>query len=465
MESNIFTYIERYAKEMEAKSAFICRDYSVTFKELLKLIYINRKAIANKFSQHKYVIILRVKDPISFIIIYLTLFSLERPFLVVSNDLTEFEISEIKISLKNSIILEDDEVIRDHSLSNDSELGKKELKPDPEKAYMLQLSSGSTGRPKFCIRTLRNLFFEGLSYIKTLNITSDDMIYTVPPLQHSYAMGAGLIPGLIAGATNIIEKRFIPRTVLNYIHKYKPSILILVPIMAKSLYKTYSKRVFDLSSLRVVIVGAGKITKEIFENFYNKFGIMLSANYGSSETGGVISRLNNKLFTSIGNPMYGVKIKICDDNENSVPTGQIGELYIKTPAMTPKYYNEKNHNITKDFFYKTSDMVIRDVDGNVFFQYRKKNIINIGGKKVNPVEIENVIQRLNAVTECLVLKYNKTEESEGIRAIIVGDKKLTTSQILQHCKKYLSDYKIPGMIEFREFIPKNDIGKIIFDKL
>jgi long-chain acyl-CoA synthetase len=235
--------------------------------------------------------------------------------------------------------------------------------------------------------------------------------------------------------------------------------------MAKSLYKTYSKRVFDLSSLRVVIVGAGKITKEIFENFYNKFGIMLSANYGSSETGGVISRLNNKLFTSIGNPMYGVKIKICDDNENSVPTGQIGELYIKTPAMTPKYYNEKNHNITKDFFYKTSDMVIRDVDGNVFFQYRKKNIINIGGKKVNPVEIENVIQRLNAVTECLVLKYNKTEESEGIRAIIVGDKKLTTSQILQHCKKYLSDYKIPGMIEFREFIPKNDIGKIIFDKL
>lgn len=129
------------------------------------------------------------------------------------------------------------------------------------------------------------------------------------PIYHSFAFGFAIIAGLASGASIVIQRNFLPRQYLNMMVSEKATLSLLVPVMASVLSKTFLPFDVDLSALRYLIVGAGAIPENVFHSFKEKYGVSLSANYGRSETGGIITRIEPDIYPSIGTPMYGVDVR------------------------------------------------------------------------------------------------------------------------------------------------------------
>ena len=321
------------------------------------------------------------------------------------------------------------------------------------------MTSGSTGEPKFCIRTLKALEYEGQSYISTFSLNHTDVLLSGAPLHHSYALGGAIFPALLGGACLLIINKFVPRQLLRLVEEYHVTFMLLVPVMAKMLCDMYSIKRFDTSSLRIVLVGAGSITEDLYNNFLEKYKIYLMSNYGSTETGGLVSRLEPFPVPSIGKVMDGTEIKLCDEEGRSVQEGQLGEIYVKTKGMFLGYYNNDDVPFDANGFFPMGDLAIKDENDYIYIKGRKKLLINAGGKKINPIEVEKIIQEIESVKECVVVGVKKANNNEIVKAYVVADS-LTKEEIIQYCRTKLSTYKIPGIIEFVSKIPRNSVGKI-----
>ena len=324
---------------------------------------------------------------------------------------------------------------------------------------ILHMTSGSTGKAKFCIRTIDNLTSEGLAFRTKLETSSIDKVLGVPPLYHSYALGAALMTALVSGSCLYTLDKFVPREVLRIVEEDRITILILVPIMAKLLCSTYTSSKSNLCSLRIALVGAGAITVDIYNSFLSKFGISLQCNYGSTETGGIVTRLKPEPRMSIGKPMEGVQIKIICENGTYVSENMEGELWVKCSSMLSGYYGIQSKCIDDDGYFPMGDIVVMDERGYLYLKGRKKNIINVGGKKVNPYEVEEVLRKIPGMKECVVIGFKKANGEEAVKAIVVSEM-LTEYTIRKYCISVLSDFKVPSIIEFQNRLPRNELGKI-----
>ena len=245
------------------------------------------------------------------------------------------------------------------------------------------LTSGSTGIRKYCKRTETGLVAEGLRYKHTLRIQKEDKILAVAPIYHSFSLGAACFAALVSGATLCVTERFVPREVLWTAYRGQVTIMILVPAMARLLYKTRTSAEVNLSSVRLVLAGAGVITEETFAGFRNKFGINLSSNYGSTETGGIITRVGGDSCSSIGKPMITTEIKIVDDiTESSLcrTTLTEGELWVKAEGMFTGYLNELKPPFDAEGYMPMGDYVRMDETGNIYFWDEKKQSLTLVAK-------------------------------------------------------------------------------------
>lgn len=175
---------------------------------------------------------------------------------------------------------------------------------DEKKAGILHCTSGSTSRPKLCYRTLAALTAEGRSFKELLYITEKDKILGLPPLYHSFALGAALMSSIVSGASLILIPQFKPRQALEVIIDEKVSIVVLVPIMAKVISNLADKKNEKYDSLRVALCGAGAVNQELYDTFKSAFGVNLMCNYGSTETGGIISRVSNEYIERMNNGQF-----------------------------------------------------------------------------------------------------------------------------------------------------------------
>jgi long-chain acyl-CoA synthetase len=346
----------------------------------------------------------------------------------------------------------------------DEEISFSFSKEDMSNTGIYHLTSGTTCRPKLCIRTLEAIMNEALSYKETYSLYNRDKILSIPTLQHSYAMGAALFTSIVLGASLHMIDNFIPRKVINIIKSRKITVLIMVPIIAKALCNTFTQPTDELSSIRIALVGAGAISAELYYGFKEKFGITLLSNYGSTETGGVIARTEPLPYSSIGKPMSGVKVKLCDDNGERVKQGQEGEIRVKCDGMLRGYLMEETSAFDDEGYFKTGDIAIQDEQDNLLVKYRKKLLINVGGKKILPCEIEEVLLSFNGVKECVVVGIGEEQEQKGVKAIIVGEE-IDEVALREYCAKKLENYKLPSIIEFRQSISKNNLGKISYSDL
>jgi long-chain acyl-CoA synthetase len=328
--------------------------------------------------------------------------------------------------------------------------------PDAHECGVLHLSSGTTGTTKLCRRTLAACTFEGLAYRTVLGISKADGIVSGPPLTHSYAFGGALMAALASSASLHLTGDFVPRRVLTTASDRRATVLLLVPVMARLLLATRGD--FDLTALRYLLVGAGAVPQDMSDAFRSRFGLGLAGNYGSSETGGLCCRLETGDTASVGRPMPGVDLSLRVDGHEA-NTGEIGEVWVRSNQIMSSYLGQLETATDTDGFFPMHDLATRDEAGNVSIVARTKSLIKVGGRAVNPAEIERVLSSHPGVRDCLVVGYAKDNGDQGVRALLVSDETLDTDELRRLCARHLSHYKVPQRVEQVSRIERNALGK------
>ncbi len=340
---------------------------------------------------------------------------------------------------------------------------------------LYQYSSGSTGRPKRVCRTQKNLLYEGKNFTTTAKITAFDNILCIVPLFHAHGLGNCLLASACTGATLIfleelvqnkspLEVPFVFRCprVLELIQTEKVTILPGVPYIFRALAEIPK---IDLPTVRLCFSAGNFLAKNTFDKFTHKFGIPVRQLYGCTEAGSVSINLDGPEITydSVGLPVKNVEVKIMDGQGKEESCGLIGEIVIKSQALTSGYCNmpELNREAFKDSYFFTGDLGKKDKDGRLYIIGRKKIFIDTGGHKVDPLEIEDVIITHPKVREAVIVGTKGPDAGEIIKAVIVLKDKCKEDELLSYCKDKLAGFKIPKVIEFREEIPKSPLGKIL----
>lgn len=451
---NIISCIKSNLRCLGKKKAIGTEDFELTYEQLFSYVNIS----ASKFHAYGYSedipIILKCERQIDFILIFLSLLVGGYQVIPIPYDMNENELLKIA-NMTNAVTFDNDKMVEIDTISYKNENSK--VTYYKEKG-IYHITSGTTGEAKICIRTSEALINEGLDYQNTFGITSSDNIMSLCPVYHSFALGAALMAALVSGAYYYAVDFKYPRKALQEISKEKITYITCVPYLANLICRISVDDEMKFY-LRKVVVGAGKVTKDLNNNFKSKFGIELSGNYGSTETGGTISRNSGEPLESIGKPMKSVSIKICDDFGNEVEPNSLGELLVKTNSMLKGYFACKTV-FDKDGYFNTGDIAKMDDAGNIYIEGRKKNFIKIGGKTVNLQEIDGILRSNENIKDCYLSTQKLSNGEIRIVVYIANTNPMSESDVRNYCKKFMSDFKIPAKIVFVEDIPRDKMGKI-----
>lgn len=340
----------------------------------------------------------------------------------------------------------------------------------PDSPVMYQFSSGSTGKPKQIGRTHANLLFELDSLLQMLQISHEDRFLGVVPFSHVNGLMRTMLASIRAGATLYPLLRFDRQGVAEAIEKNKISLFIAVPFMFSMLAKTNFRRRPNFSSLRLCISASAAMPGKLNQQFYQAFGRYVRQLYGSTETGTISVNLRPDVensLESVGSPIAGVEVQVFTEDGRIAKPGEIGELAVKSPATIRAYegLDEANQKAFRDGFFFTGDLGKRDEEGLLYLVGRKKFFINKGGYKIDPREIEEVIESHAAVEEVVVLGLPTPYGDERVKAVVVLKTSVTEEEIINHCRGKIASFKVPSLVEFRESLPKSPTGKILREML
>ncbi|MEO9946925.1 class I adenylate-forming enzyme family protein [Paraglaciecola sp.] len=329
---------------------------------------------------------------------------------------------------------------------------------------LIMFSSGSTGGSKQIIRSYQNLVSEWVIARDTIEITSADVFLCSVPLHHSHGFGNCLIAALLNGAKLVITiGEFNPRNVVKALAKHKVSIYPSATFMLKMLSRIRMREEPDLTSLRLIYSAGAQLELDVIEDFQKTFSKTPYQLYGSTETGAIAINLGGGKLNSVGKPMVNTEVDVISENGETLPASETGEIVVSSPSATTFYEGkpEQSSKTFKDGCYFTGDLGYLDEDGFLFITGRKKAMINVAGLKVDPEEVETVLNRMPQVQEVVVVGKPDGDYGELVKAVIVAKAEVTETQIIEYAKQYLAEYKWPKNIEFRSEIPKSPLGKIL----
>lgn len=331
---------------------------------------------------------------------------------------------------------------------------------------LYQYSSGSTGTPKRVVRNQFNLVQEANNYAHTVKLTREDRILAVVPMFHAHGFGNCLLATIRVGATMFTLESFNRQQVMDVLVEKDITVFPGVPFMFSILADSPSIAATRLPALRLAFSAGAPLAHKTFESFLHKFGVPVRQLYGSTETGSVAINMGSTtgdLWSSVGQAIHNVELKIVDDDGQLAGFDQTGEIIIHSQAMTTGYANldEVNRQTFNNGYFWSGDLGRADKDGNLFISGRKTLFINVGGNKVDPAQIEAVINECPAVIESVVLGVDGGHSQEIIKAVVVCKQACEVEQIKDWCRGKVADFKVPRIVEFRDEIPRSPLGKIL----
>ncbi len=331
-------------------------------------------------------------------------------------------------------------------------------------------TSGTTGKPKGAMLTHRNFIAnaEQVDRLQRLSVGPDDVLLLVLPLFHIFAMNVGLNFAVRQGGTIDLVARFDAVTVLKEIEKHRCTIFLGAPPMYIGFTNLPDLESYDLSSLRVVNSGAAALPIEVLKRFEQVTGVQIQEGYGLTETAPV-SHSNaagpvNKPGT-VGPPIPGVESRVVDEEDREVPIGTEGEIVIRGENVTNGYWNlpEASAETLRGGWFHTGDIGFVDADGYYSIVDRKKDMINAGGFKVWPREVEEVLFAHPAIADATVVGMPDAYAGERPLAYVVrrAGQDVSAEDIIAYCKEHMASFKAPSRVEFRHELPKNMSGKVL----
>ncbi len=341
---------------------------------------------------------------------------------------------------------------------------------------ILLFSGGTTGTPKAALGTHHSLFMAGMqlrTWLRNVLKDWDDVILLNMPLFHAYGLVGVMATGLVGHNTFAVIPN--PRDLsdlLKTIQKVRPAFLPGVPTIFNALldHPKVTSGQIDLTCIKLCISGASSLLAETKQRFETVTGGRIIEAYALTESmlGATVSPVLGVYKPgSIGIPLPDVEVRIVDieTGEDKLTYGEIGEILLRAPQVMQGYWKkpEETTQILRDGWLFTGDIGYQDEDGYVFIVDRKKDLIKPGGFQVWPRDVEEVIATHPSVAEVCVGGIPDLHSVEAVKAWVVlyAGQALSEAELRDYCRKRLAAYKIPKVIEFRESLPKSNVGKIL----
>lgn len=331
--------------------------------------------------------------------------------------------------------------------------------------YLLLSSSGTTGSPKIVQRSRQSLDAVAHAMVNAIGFVSADRVLACVPLTHSYGIEHGLLAPLWAGCGVDLCDGF-DLSAVGRVLGSEITVLPAVPAMIEML-TTLADAPDRLAALRRVYSAGGPLSPAINERFARRYDRRVGQVYGMTEIGSVtFNDPDDADFVpqSVGRPMDDVSIRIQPAEDDANPAQ--GEIAVRAASMFDGYLGE-SAAISDGFFY-TGDLGHLDAMGRLNITGRSRLLIDIGGMKVNPLEVEDVLCQHPGVRECVVISMWQSETIRRLRAIVVPEDHRsvpTVESIRQFARARLAPFKVPRKIEFWDALPRSATGKVLRQQL
>ena len=338
----------------------------------------------------------------------------------------------------------------------------------------LTYTSGTTGPPKGAMTTHRNVVFNARTYRDWIGLGHDDVVLGVAPLFHITGLVGHVAVSLLVGAPLVLMYRLDPRVTLETVAAEKATFTVGSITVFIALMNAPGADPNALASLTKIYSGGAPIPPSTVTAFEAAFGHYIHNIYGLTETTSPshavpwgarapVDGASGAL--SVGVPVYNTVVRIVGDDGQDLPPGQVGELVTAGPQVVVGYWNKPEESATAlpGGALRTGDVGYMDSDGWFYIVDRKKDQINVGGFKVWPREVEDVLYEHEAVREAAVVGVPDEYRGETVKAFVSlrPGTSATEDELVAFCKERMAAYKYPRRIEFLDEIPKTVTGKLL----
>ena len=335
---------------------------------------------------------------------------------------------------------------------------------------MIMYTSGTTGHPKGAMINHRMQLYNCINLATPVFVSPETVQLVVLPLFHTGGMNCYANPVLHAGGELILIREFDPGLALSILGNsdYKVSHFFAVPAPYQFMMNHPDFDKTDLSFLKIAGIGGAPCAEAILKTWSGR-GVSMIQGWGMTETSpggiGLDAADAERKIGSAGKPLMHTEVKVVDDDGNELPWGEVGELYIRGPNITPGYWNKPE--ATEDSFdgdwLKTGDAARFDDEGFVYIVDRWKDMYISGGENVYPAEVENVIYQLPQIAEAAVIGVpdERWGETGKVFISLKEGQTIEEKEIIEHCLKNLAKFKVPQSVEFIDLLPRNATGKVL----
>jgi len=335
----------------------------------------------------------------------------------------------------------------------------------------LQYTGGTTGLSKGAMLTHRNMVAnlqQAKAAISPLLDEGGELVVTALPLYHIFALTANCLTFFTMGGTNLLITN--PRDMPNFVKelsKYPFTAITGVNTLFNGLLNTPGFSELNFSTLKMSLGGGMAVQRPVAERWQQVTGTRLLEGYGLTECAPLVTLSPHNLAAydgSIGIPASSTDVKIIREDGSTADIGESGEMCVKGPQVMSGYYNcpEATAEVLKDGWFATGDIAMMDDKGYFTIVDRKKDMIIVSGFNVYPNEIEEVLAMHEGVLEAAAIGVPHEVSGELVKVFVVKKSDdLTEEMLIQHCRENLTNYKVPKLVEFRQDLPKTNVGKIL----
>jgi long-chain acyl-CoA synthetase len=336
---------------------------------------------------------------------------------------------------------------------------------------VLQYTGGTTGVSKGAVLSHKNILANMLQIqqmTKQALIPGGETVLTALPLYHIFALSVNFLSFMADGHHIILVPKPIPiQNTIDMFRRYRITVMTGVNTLFNSFNNSRLFREIAPKTLKVVVAGGMALQDHVNKTFQSITGVPITEGYGLTEASPVTHV--NPISTgnpvgSIGIPLPSTLAKIVDEDGLEKLPGEVGELLVSGPQVMRGYWNRdgETKNVLKDGWLHTGDLARMDERGFFFIVDRKKDMIIVSGFNVYPNEVEAVLAQHPKILEVAVIGVPDRNSGEAVKAFIVArDKSLVVEELRAYCKEKLTGYKCPRTFEFRDELPKSNIGKIL----
>jgi len=337
----------------------------------------------------------------------------------------------------------------------------------------IMYTSGTTGLPKGAVMSHYNIFINARNCGAHLCYRERDTTLIAVPLFHVTGLNTQLVALFYVGGTVVIMRSYSTAAMIEHLELHKVTTMIAVPTMYNLMLINPAIKRADLSNLRSLAYGGAPMDPQTIRTLESHLSVDLYNCYGLTETSSLTTVMpacdTTRKSKAVGLPVSDVQLRVVDHEEKDVPLNSVGELLVKGPNVISSYWNkaEATAKSLSGGWLRTGDFASLDEEGYVYIADRKKDMINRGGENIYSIEVETAILSFPKVLEVAVVPRQHSIFGEVVHAFVVPvpGQEISESEIIEHCKSVIADYKVPASVSFFSEMPRNPGGKVLKRKL